>query len=465
MTGDTASDGKRLIAFVAYPGMTPLDIVGPLTVLRDLRVGTNYRTVVVGERADAMPTGTPLGVVPARTFAEVASPYAVFVPGGGAATVEALQDEALVSYVRTAAASAEIVGAIGNGALVLGAAGLLDGRRATTHWAYADLLQAHGATYVREPWVEDGRLLTAAGGTAGVDAMLYLTAKLRNTSAARLAQLWMEYDPQPPFGRPQAVTPDTELGGLVRARPARVPRPGRTTIAVVLYPDLTALDLVGPLQVLAELERFAPEFENAVVAERAGPVETDIGMALLPDRTFGDLARPDVLIVPGGRRGTIRALSDPAIRSYVASAARSGNVVASVCTGSLILGSVGLLDGRRATTNWAFEGVLERLGGRYVRERWIHDGKLVMSAGVSAGIDMALYLASILTDEATARRLQQAVDYDPQPPFGGIDWDRLPFLARAARAAISVAAPMIAAKPRWMTRAERRSGFAAERAT
>jgi transcriptional regulator GlxA family with amidase domain len=238
----------------------------------------------------------------------------------------------------------------------------------------------------------------------------------------------------------------------------------RTTIAVVLYADLTALDLVGPLQVLAELERFAPRFRTVVVGERAEPMGTDVDMALVPDTIFADLPHPNVLVVPGGRAGTIRALSDPVIRAYVETAAASAVIVASVCTGSLILASTGLLDGRRATTNWAFAALLDRLGGHYVRERWIHDGKLVMSAGVSAGIDMALYLASVLTDETTARRIQQAIDYDPQPPFGGIDWDHLPLPARLVRAGISVAAPFIAAKPKRMTRASRRPNLSGERA-
>jgi transcriptional regulator GlxA family with amidase domain len=236
------------------------------------------------------------------------------------------------------------------------------------------------------------------------------------------------------------------------------PDTGRTTIAVVLYPGLTALDLVGPLQVLAELERLAPAFHTIVVAARQEPMETDVGMALVADTTFADLAHPDVVVVPGGRMGTIRALTDPMLRDYVATASTTARIVASVCTGSLILAAIGLLDGRRATTNWAFAAVLDHLGGRYVRERWIHDDNLVMSAGVSAGIDMALYLASVLTDEATARQIQQAIDYDPQPPFGMIDWDHLPALPRVARAAISVAAPLIAARPKRMPRS--RSGSA-----
>lgn len=230
------------------------------------------------------------------------------------------------------------------------------------------------------------------------------------------------------------------------------------TIAIVLYPGLTALDLVGPLQVLTTFARLVPGYRIAVVGERPEPMATDVPVALVPDATFDQLPNPYAILVPGGRRATIRALSDPVLRAYVRSAAGTAELVTSVCTGSLILAAVGLLDGRPASTNWFFSSVLDRLGAEYRHERWVHDGRFLTSAGVSAGIDMALYLVATLTDEATARRVQLALDYDPQPPFGGIDWQRVPALPRAFRAAIGAAAPYIAAKPRRMTRSDRRTG-------
>jgi transcriptional regulator GlxA family with amidase domain len=228
-------------------------------------------------------------------------------------------------------------------------------------------------------------------------------------------------------------------------------------IAVVLYPDLTALDMIGPLQVLTALERFAPRYRTVVVGHRVEPMGTDVHLTMIPERTFDEVPHPYVVLVPGGRRATIRALSDPVIRDYVRTAAASAEIVASVCTGSLILGSVGLLEGRPATTNWFYSRVLRSFGAKYRRRRWVHDGKFVMSAGVSAGIDMALYLVSILTDEATSRKVQLAIDYDPQPPFGRIDWTRIDRLPRLLKAGISLAAPLIAANPRRLTRRDRRA--------
>lgn len=225
------------------------------------------------------------------------------------------------------------------------------------------------------------------------------------------------------------------------------------TIAVVLYPGLTALDLVGPLQVLTELERFAPQYRTVVVGADTSPMATDIPLQLVADRSFAEVPHPHVLIVPGGRNGTIRAMRDPGVRGYVRTAAATADVVGSVCTGSLILGAVGLLVGRQATTNWFFAGVLRPLGATYHRQRWIEDGNVSMSAGVSAGIDWALHLVARLTDEATARRVQLALDYDPKPPFGGIDWAHVPLLPRVMRAAVGLLAPALAAKPMRMTRA------------
>jgi transcriptional regulator GlxA family with amidase domain len=448
----------KLLAFPVYPGVTPLDLVGPLTVLRNM-LRTPYRTVVVGERAEELATDTPLGLVPAATFEEVPKPFAVLVPGGGPATLTAMQDQALLGYVRSAAGSAELVGATGNGALVLGAAGLLDGRRAAVHWAYREQLENLGVTSARERWVEDGRILTAAGGTAGIDMALALRARLTNRSGARMTQLFIEYDPEPPFGRVTPGDGDGELAGILRttqrAATAGTGAGDERLIAFVLYPGLTVLDLVGPLQVLAALERLAPGHRTVVVWARREPVPTDVGVAVVPDRTFEEVPHPAIVVVPGGSVPTIRAMSNPLVRDYVRSAAASADLVTSVCTGSLILGAVGLLEGRQATTNWFYSGILEKLGATYQRRRWVDNGNPILSAGVSAGIDMALHLASRLTDEVTARRVQLAVDYDPQPPFGGIDYERIRPLPRAMRGTIGLAAPILAARPKRLTRAGR----------
>jgi transcriptional regulator GlxA family with amidase domain len=232
------------------------------------------------------------------------------------------------------------------------------------------------------------------------------------------------------------------------------------TIALVMYPGLTVLDLVGPLQVLTELERFAPQYRAVVVGATTEPMATDIGAQMVPDRTFAELPHPYAVLVPGGRGATIKAMSDPVLREYVRTAAASAEIVSSICTGSLILGGLGMLEGRAATTNWFFSGVLRPLGARYQRKRWVEDGNVIMSAGVSAGIDMALFLVARLTGEQTARTVQLAMDYDPQPPFGRIDWSDVPPLPRAMRGAIGILAPAIAAPAKRRIRQETRAAGA-----
>jgi transcriptional regulator GlxA family with amidase domain len=167
-------------------------------------------------------------MLPAATFDDVPDPFALIVPGGGAATLTAMEDPGLLAYVRSAAAGAEVVGSTGNGALVLAAAGLLEGRRAAVHWAYGDLLELRGVTWARERWVEDGRFMTAAGGSAGIDMMLALLARLKNESGARLAQLFMEYDPEPPFGPLDPAAADAVLAASLRgSRPVDRPEQSR----------------------------------------------------------------------------------------------------------------------------------------------------------------------------------------------------------------------------------------------
>jgi transcriptional regulator GlxA family with amidase domain len=193
---------QKTLAFVVYPGLTPLDLVGPLQVLSALaQMDPSFRTVVVGATKDTVGTDTPLNVAPSHTFDEVPSPYAVLVPGGTVPTLRAMSDERLLAWLRTAAAGAELVTSVCTGSMILGAAGLLEGKRATTHWMFRDLLAGLGATPVAERWVEDGRVITAAGVSAGIDLALHLAERLAGRQIATNIQFAIEYDPEPPQGR------------------------------------------------------------------------------------------------------------------------------------------------------------------------------------------------------------------------------------------------------------------------
>ncbi len=184
-------------------------------------------------------------------------------------------------------------------------------------------------------------------------------------------------------------------------------------IAILVYPRFTALDAVGPYEVLSRL----PGARVTFVAEQATIQRTDTGqLGLLADGTLEDLARPDVVVVPGGP-GQVALMEDGPVHAWLRAADAESAWTASVCTGSLILGAAGLLTGKRATSNWQALEELSGLGAEVVPERVVFDGKYATSAGVTAGLDMALALAAKIAGEQVAQAIQLGLEYDPEPPF------------------------------------------------
>ncbi|WP_084964894.1 DJ-1/PfpI family protein [Thermoactinospora rubra] len=195
------------------------------------------------------------------------------------------------------------------------------------------------------------------------------------------------------------------------------------TIALVAYPGLTPLDLVGPLQVMATLAKFDPSWKVAVVGEDALPVATDTPLHLSPSHSFDQIAAPHTILVPGGEAPAFAAMANERLLAWLREAAAQAQVIASVCTGSLVLGAAGLLQGRKATTHWAAHHLLPRFGATPVFSRWVEDGRLITSAGVSAGIDMALHLVDRWAGAEMAELVQRFIEYDPQPPRGPLQWE------------------------------------------
>ncbi|WP_371530449.1 DJ-1/PfpI family protein [Streptomyces sp. NBC_01283] len=187
------------------------------------------------------------------------------------------------------------------------------------------------------------------------------------------------------------------------------------SVALLLYDGFTALDAVGPHEVLCRV----PGVRVTTVARKEGPVRTDTGeLALVAERATRDITRADVLLVPGGGdRGVTAMMEDADAHRWIRRIHRHSTWTTSVCTGSLILGSAGLLRGLPATTYWASRPYLEKVGAVYTPGRFVEAGKIITAAGVSAGIDMGLHLASRLADEKVAMAMQLAVEYDPDPPY------------------------------------------------
>ena len=186
-------------------------------------------------------------------------------------------------------------------------------------------------------------------------------------------------------------------------------------IAAVLFPRLTALDIVGPYEVLQRL----PDATVTFVGHELGEVRTENGfLGLTVDATFEDVPQPDVILVPGGV-GTRVLLDDQRLLGWLRNAHPTTRFTTSICTGSLVLAAAGLLDGLTATTHWSVLAELSTLGAIPTSDRVVEHlpERIVTAAGVSAGIDMALRLAELLVDDVAAMAMQLGIEYDPQPPF------------------------------------------------
>jgi putative intracellular protease/amidase len=184
-------------------------------------------------------------------------------------------------------------------------------------------------------------------------------------------------------------------------------------IAILLYDRLTALDAIGPYEVLSRLPGASAKF----VAVEPGPVSTDNGMlTLVAEGSLADANAPDIVLVPGGPGEVAARAGGPAL-DWLRAVHETSIWTTSVCTGSLILAAAGLLRGKRATSHWLALEQLRELGAEPVSERVVFDGKIVTAAGVSAGIDMALTLAATIAGEEVAQAIQLGIEYDPQPPF------------------------------------------------
>jgi transcriptional regulator GlxA family with amidase domain len=184
-------------------------------------------------------------------------------------------------------------------------------------------------------------------------------------------------------------------------------------IKVLLFDDFTALDAIGPYEVL----RSVPGWEVEFVAKARGEVRTDSGaVGLSADRSLAETTAADIVLVPGGE-GTRPLQEDEEVLSWLREIDRTTTWTTSVCTGSLLLGAAGLLEGRRATGHWLFLEPLREYGADPVGGRYVEDGKVITAAGVSAGIDMALHLVSRQLGPEVAQAVQLGIEYDPSPPF------------------------------------------------
>jgi len=183
-------------------------------------------------------------------------------------------------------------------------------------------------------------------------------------------------------------------------------------IAILLFEKLAAQDAVGPYEVF----RCVPGWEVEFVGLETGEVRSEGGLGLSVDRTLDQVREADVVVVPGGR-GSDGLLGDDTVLTWLREIDATTKWTVSVCTGALLLGAAGLLDGKRATSNWLALDELAKYGADPVGGRWVEDGKTITAAGVTAGIDMALHLVGREAGPEVAQAVQLGIEYDPDPPF------------------------------------------------
>ena len=190
-------------------------------------------------------------------------------------------------------------------------------------------------------------------------------------------------------------------------------------IAFILFPDFEELDFVGPYEVMAMASKYIDTNWRAYSVAETPTVRAFHGLTVVVDHTFADAPKPDLICVPGGF-GTRPGMTHEPLMSYIKRTGAEAQLVTSVCTGAILLHQAGFLEGKRATTHWGAKQELRDLGGNTEvvdGERWVHDGNVVTAAGVSAGIDMALYLVGQLKSPEDARKVQSFMEYQPAPPY------------------------------------------------
>ena len=217
----------------------------------------------------------------------------------------------------------------------------------------------------------------------------------------------------------------------------------RLRSGLLVFPNLTQLDLTGPYEVLARL----PGAETLLLWKNLDPVRSEHGLTILPMATLESSAPLDLILVPGGAAGVNVLLEDSEVLAFLRRAAAEARYVVGVCTGSLVLGAAGLLRGRRATSHWMSRDLLRSFGAESVAQRVVVDGKFFTGGGVTAGIDVALTVAAETAGRAAAEAIQLGIEYDPQPPFASGSPER-------ADPAV-IEAVLARAEPRLRDRAER----------
>lgn len=369
------------IAILVYPGADTFETIAPMAAFSELMsVQIDY----VAPSAGTIRT-SQADLVVEKTLDDVDAADVLVVPGGSPEALDALRaDPRVRTWLSRIDASSRLTLAIGAGATLL------------------------GATPLEQRYVQDGKHWTAGRGTAALDAALAMVGAIAGNAHLQAAMLDLEYDPAPP------LFPRGTVASLDAATAPSLPAGPPVRIGILVYDGFFTLDAIGPLAMLSQLDGVSVELirrgDSPVV--RSGRTRLQVATAI------NDVDALDVLIVPGGADGTWALGQDDDALAWIRRIHEGSRVTASVCTGSWVLGEAGLLQGRRATSNWyRASDMMARYGATFVSERYVRDGKLWTSAGVSAGLDLSVALARALRGDAAASQMVERTAYWPEPPI------------------------------------------------
>ena len=225
-----------------------------------------------------------------------------------------------------------------------------------------------------------------------------------------------QHDAHAGSGEPGAVAITPETHDAVMAEMLGTPKHVVREVGILVYDGVNDLDVMGPRYVLGQIMGA----RTRLVSVEPGSVRTVIGVEIVPDATIADVDSLDILVVPGGFRGTIEAVYDTAIHDWIRRVDQTTTYTAGVCTGGWVLAATGLLEGRHATTNWyRADEMLSKYGATFTDERYTHDGKYWTSAGVTAGMDMSLAIVQDIYGDGYTQGVMLDMEYDPAPPVTG----------------------------------------------
>jgi transcriptional regulator GlxA family with amidase domain len=377
----------RSIGILVYDGVSTIEAVSAMVTMSEL-----MNVTVEYVARDAGPVESDRARILAhRALRDVSALDVVIVPGGTPEAVARLRaDTAHRQWLRDIDRESQITAGIGAGRDLLAEAGPFADRRFTD------------ARYA-----QDGKYWSTVGGTSALDLGLALVDAIGGRGNLQGAMLDLEYDPQPSFAIEPTV-PAVPTADTAQLQPVRV--------GILVYDGFFTLDAIGPLVVLSE----APNTTVTLVRQGGSDSVRTGRTTLLVSDEVSEVPSLDVLVVPGGSTGTWAMTQDSAVLGWIRRIDTGSQFTTSVCTGSWVLGAAGLLDGRRATSNWYRAGqMMSRYGATFVPERYVVDGKYWTSAGVSAGIDMSIALVAKLSGEQVARDVTRRLQYAPQPPAPG----------------------------------------------